>query len=152
MKVPNAFGVTETRIFSDGVEQHHYDTLAFDHRLHHQATASSGDVAGLLQADIPFGIIGKTIGVAITDGTSADRQRKLAAYRVLANHIVLVSSFDEAHQIAGARPILRRQPGGVSKVRVVHPEQSGLRIHRFDESRYTTRIRPAQQLGCAILR
>ncbi len=82
----------------------------------------------------------------------ADRQFELAAYRVLADDIVFIGSLDQAHQVACARPVLGRQPGGVGKVRVIHPQQSGLRIHCFDEPRYATGISAAKQLGRAILR
>ena len=78
-KISDAFGVAEPRIFSDRIEQHHHDALAFDHRLHHQATARRGNVAGLLQADLPLGVVGETISVAIVDGALADCQCKLAA-------------------------------------------------------------------------
>ena len=49
-------GVADARVLADGIEQHHDDTLAFDDRLHHQAATGRGDVAGLLQADVPLRI------------------------------------------------------------------------------------------------
>ena len=52
--VAHPLGVADARVLARRIEQHH-DQLAAGHLgLHHQAAAGLGDVAGLLQADLPL--------------------------------------------------------------------------------------------------
>ena len=64
---PDALGVADPRVLARRIEEHH-DQLAPCHLgLHHQASAGFGDVAGLLQADLPLRALDEAVGVAELD-------------------------------------------------------------------------------------
>ena len=50
----DALGVADARVLAGRIEQHHDQLAPGQLGLHHQAAAGFGDVAGLLQADVPL--------------------------------------------------------------------------------------------------
>jgi hypothetical protein len=105
--VTDALGVTDPRVLANRIQQNHHHALALDDGLHDEAPAGSGDVSGLLQADIPVGACSQAVRITVADHAPAHRQRKFAADRVFADHLVLISGLDEPNQVVCAGAIVR---------------------------------------------
>jgi hypothetical protein len=52
----NALGIADARVAPGRIEQHHDQLASGQLRLHHQTAPGLGDVAGLLQTDVPVGL------------------------------------------------------------------------------------------------
>ena len=114
--------------------------------------AGLGDVAGLLQPDVPRRAAHASVGVAEGQLAAADGDLVLRRGRQLSDDAVLVRGIDERRQVARARLVLARQPGRLDVVRVVHAEFLRLAVHRRDERRQATRIVAPEGVGGAVLR
>ena len=79
------------RVLAGRIEEHHDQLAAGDLGLHHQAAAGFGDVAGLLQADLPLGVLHQTVGVAELERAVADRDHVLGRGRELADERIFVA-------------------------------------------------------------
>ena len=92
------------------------------------------------------------VGVLVAHYLVADRHDQIGADRVVTDFRVFVGGLDHPHQISRARPIFRRQAGRIREVRIAHPDQLRLRVHRFHDGRHTARVRASEQLRGVVLR
>ena len=106
------------------IEEHH-DQLAPGQRgLHHEAAPGLGDVAGLLQADVPARVAHQAVGVAELQ-LRAGRPRPAYSGEVDSSRIIGCScaALTSVARSLRARLVLARQAGRLDVAGVVHAQQ-----------------------------
>ena len=148
--MPNTLGILGTAQAAFGIQEHH-DQFATGHiGLHHQTTTGLGDVARLLQADVPLGVADQSVGIVETQRAAAQRQLVAGGRGQVPQNRPLVGDSHQRRQIAGAGLVLAHQAGGLNIPGVVHAQITRLGVHQPHKTVHTARERAPQSMGRAV--
>ena len=131
----HALGVADAAELAGGIQEHHDQLAAGDLGLHHQALAGFGDVAGLLQADVPVRVLHQPVGVVELQGAVADFDLVLGRGGELAQHRIVVGGVDQQRQVLRARLVAAGQAGRLDVAGVLHAQHLGLGVHQRSRRR-----------------
>ena len=147
----HSLGICQAAELACGIQEHH-DQLAPGHMgLHHKAASGFGDIAGLLQADIPVVALDQTVGVVELQRAATDGHFIAGRCGVLAHQRIGMRHRHQARQIACAGLVAAGQAGGLHIARVLHAQLQRLGVHQLHKLRQTAGISASQGMGSTVL-